>query len=216
MSKAADYLQFSHQDLEIKNVEDLYRGFFKLQRYTLRHKLYRGGWSDWIQREMMDRGHAAGILLFDPKLDSVVLVEQFRIGAAETSETPWLLEIVAGMLDSNESAQDVAVREAEEEAGLAVQRVIACNSFLPSAGGISERVHLYLGEVDASEAGGVFGLDKENEDILVKVIKREQAFEWVQNGLIDNAAAVIAIQWLQLNLQKVMQQWQNGGEGNGQ
>lgn len=216
MTKLQNSSQFSHQDVEIKDVEDVYQGFFKMQRYTLRHRLYQGGWSNWIQREMMDRGHAAGILLFDPKLDQVVLVEQFRIGAIETGASPWLLEIVAGMLDSGQPPLEVAVREAEEEAGLSVNRVFSCNSFLPGAGGLSERIHLYIGEVDSSQAGGVHGLDKENEDILVKVISREQAFEWVQQGIIDNAAAVIAIQWLQLNLQKVHQQWQNDGDGDAQ
>ncbi|WP_432460934.1 MULTISPECIES: ADP-ribose diphosphatase [unclassified Agarivorans] len=211
MLKLKNLSQFSHQDMEIQKVEDVYKGFFKLKRYTLRHRLYQGGWSQWFQREMLDRGHAAAILLFDPLLDQVVLVEQFRIGAVETGASPWLLEIVAGMLDSNQPPLDVAVREAEEEAGLRVKRVISCNSFLPGAGGLSERIHLYLGEVDASQAGGVHGLENENEDILVKVLSREQAFEWVQSGLIDNAAAVIAIQWLQLNLQKVLLQWQNNG-----
>ncbi|MGY5450563.1 ADP-ribose diphosphatase [Agarivorans sp. MS3-6] len=214
MSTMHENSQFSHQDLEIKEVEDVYQGFFKLQRYTLRHRLYQGGWSNWIQREMMDRGHAAGILLFDPKLDQVVLVEQFRIGAVETGSSPWLLEIVAGMLDSNQAPLDVAVREAQEEAGLSVKRVIPCNSFLPGAGGLSERIHLFIGEVDASSAGGVHGLDNENEDILVKVLSREQAFQAVQAGIIDNAAAVITIQWLQLNLQKVLLQWQNSGRGD--
>ncbi|WP_411992503.1 ADP-ribose diphosphatase [Agarivorans sp. DSG3-1] len=216
MPKPHSGSQFSQDDVEIQSVEDVYQGFFKLQRYTLRHRLYQGGWSNWMTREMMDRGHAAGILLFDPKLDQVVLVEQFRIGAVETGASPWLLEIVAGMLDSGQPPLEVAVREAEEEAGLNVARVISCNSFLPGAGGLSERIHLYIGEVDSSKAGGVHGLDNENEDILVKVISREQAFEWVQTGVIDNAAAVIAIQWLQLNLQKVMQQWQNDGDGDGQ
>ncbi|WP_026957877.1 ADP-ribose diphosphatase [Aliagarivorans taiwanensis] len=200
-------IAFTRQDVEIKSKETVYQGFFKMERFTLRHRLYAGGWSPWFTRECLNRGHAAAILLYDPKLDSVVLIEQFRIGALESPSSPWLLEIVAGMLDSNQPPQEVALREAEEEAGLKVERVLPLPSFLPGAGGLSERIYLYVGEVDASEAGGNFGLAHEDEDIQVKVVSREEAFVWVQQGRVDNAAAVIALQWLQLNLAEVRERW---------
>ncbi|RKF18451.1 ADP-ribose diphosphatase [Alginatibacterium sediminis] len=199
---------FSHSDVEIEQVETVFQGFFKMERYTLKHRLYAGGWSNTFQREMMERGNAAGILLYDPKLDQVVLVEQFRIGAMASSGTsPWVLEIVAGMIDTEQSAQQVAEREAVEEAGLVVKRLKAINSFMPGAGGLSERIFLFVGEVDSSKAGGVHGLEYENEDILVKVLSREQAYSGVVQGQIDNAAAVIALQYLQLNHMHLREQW---------
>lgn len=199
---------FSHSDVEIEQVETVFQGFFKMERYTLKHRLYAGGWSKTFQREMMERGNAAGILLYDPKLDQVVLVEQFRVGAMASSlDSPWVLEIVAGMIDTEQSAQQVAQREAVEEAGLEVKRVEALHSFMPGAGGLSERIFLFVGEVDSSKAGGVHGLKYENEDILVKVLNREQAYAGVEQGKIDNAAAVIALQWLQLNYQRLRQEW---------
>ena len=94
-----------------------YDGFFRIERYRLRHQLFRGGWSREITRELFERGHAAAVLPYDPLLDAVVLIEQFRIGALETPGDPWLLEIVAGVIDKpDETPEDVVRREAVEEA----------------------------------------------------------------------------------------------------
>ena len=65
-----------------------YNGFFRLERYRLRHELFRGGWSRELTRELFERGHAAAVLPYDPVLDAVVLVEQFRIGALESPGDP--------------------------------------------------------------------------------------------------------------------------------
>ena len=64
-------------------------------------------------------------------------------------------------------------------------------------------MHLFLGLVDSSQVGGIYGLlEEENEDILVHVVSREQAYQWVVEGKIDNVIAVIGLQWLELNYQK--------------
>lgn len=198
---------FTKNDVEIIARETLYTGFFSLVRYRFRHRLFNGGMSGEVQREIFERGHAAVLLPYDPVRDEVVLIEQIRIAAFDTSDTPWLLEMVAGMIEVGESDEEVARREADEEAGLAVGRVKRILSYLASPGGTSERTAVLVGEVDATQASGIHGLVDENEDIRVHVVSREQAYQWVEEGTIDNAASVIALQWLQLHYESLQNEW---------
>ena len=198
---------FAKNDVEIIARETLYSGFFSMELYRFRHRLFTGEMSGEIKREIFERGHAAVLLPFDPVRDEVVLVEQVRIAAYDTSETPWLLEMVAGMIEEGESVEDVARREALEEAGLAIGRTKPVLSYLASPGGTTERSSIMVGEVDATTAKGIHGLADENEDIRVHVVSREQAYQWVEEGLIDNAASVIALQWLQLHHQNLRNEW---------
>ncbi|WP_437748736.1 ADP-ribose diphosphatase [Enterobacter mori] len=198
---------FAKNDVEIIARETLYSGFFSMDLYRFRHRLFNGEMSGEIKREIFERGHAAVLLPFDPVRDEVVLVEQIRIAAYDVSESPWLLEMVAGMIEEGESVEDVARREALEEAGLVVGRTKPVLSYLASPGGTSERLSIMVGEVDATTAEGIHGLADENEDIRVHVVSREQAYQWVEEGSIDNAASVIALQWLQLHYEALRNEW---------
>ena len=198
---------FAKNDVEIIARETLYSGFFSMDLYRFRHRLFNGEMSGEIRREIFERGHAAVLLPFDPVRDEVVLIEQIRIAAYDVSESPWLLEMVAGMIEEGESVEDVARREALEEAGLVVGRTKPVLSYLASPGGTSERLSIMVGEVDATTADGIHGLAEEHEDIRVHVVSREQAYQWVEEGKIDNAASVIALQWLQLHYQTLRNEW---------
>ncbi|MBJ3814217.1 ADP-ribose diphosphatase [Shimwellia pseudoproteus] len=194
-------------DVEIIARETLYSGFFSLELYRFRHRLFNGEMSGEVRREIFERGHAAALLPFDPVQDKVVLIEQIRIAALETSETPWLLEMVAGMIEPGETVEQVARRESMEEAGLTIGRTKPVLSYLASPGGTTERTSIMVGEVDAASAHGIHGLADENEDIRVHVVSREQAYQWVEEGKIDNAASVIALQWLQLHHNALKKEW---------
>ncbi|OON41930.1 ADP-ribose diphosphatase [Izhakiella australiensis] len=198
---------FGKNDVEIIARETLYQGFFSLVRYRFRHRRFDGEMSAEVSREIFERGHAAVLLPYDPVSDQVVLIEQIRIASFDSSPSPWLLELVAGIIEEGESVEDVVRREAQEEAGVTPGRVKPVLSYLASPGGTSERLAIMVGEVDASVAQGNHGLEEENEDILVHVVSREQAYRWVEEGSIDNAATVIALQWLQLNHKKLRQEW---------
>ncbi|MBP2168323.1 ADP-ribose pyrophosphatase [Erwinia toletana] len=198
---------FTKNDVEIIARDSLYDGFFSLQRYRFRHRLFSGEMSGIVEREIFERGHAAVLLPYDPVRDEVVLIEQIRIAAYDTSPTPWLMEMVAGIIEPGESVEDVVRREAVEEAGVNVGRVKPVLNYLASPGGTSERLSIMVGEVDASVAKGCHGLEEENEDILVHVVSREQAYQWVEEGKIDNAASVIALQWLELHHKKLREEW---------
>lgn len=198
---------FDVKDVEVLEKRVGYDGFFKVNSYRLRHRLFAGGWCEPIVRELFERGHAVALLAYDPRRDQVVMIEQFRIGALETAASPWLLELIAGIIEPGESPDEVARRESEEEAGVTLGRIEHAMSYLVSPGGTTERIEIFIGEVDASQANGLHGLPEEGEDIRVHVIDRQNAYALVQSGRIDNAASIIALQWLQLHHDALRSRW---------
>ncbi|MGI2067824.1 ADP-ribose diphosphatase [Shewanella sp. MF08487] len=194
---------FSQKDIEIIGKKSLYQGFFSLDEYTFKHKLFAGGWSQPVTREVFERGHAVVVLPYDIKQDKIVLIEQVRFPALATTKSPWLMELVAGMIAPEETAVDVAHRELFEETGLVANSMHFINSYLASPGGSTERFYFYWADIDSSNARGLHGLAEEHEDIRLHVMSREQAYNSMLNGEIDNASTVIGLQWLQLNYQQL-------------
>ena len=199
-------VDFTPQDVKVLSKKTLFSGFFKMIKYQFTHRLFDGGWSEPIEREMFERGHAVAVLPYDPITDQVVIIEQIRVGALEHT-SPWQLEIVAGIIEQGETAEEVARREMVEEAGIKVNQLERITSFYPSSGGCSEKLDVYIGEVDASKAFGTHGLDDEGEDIRIHVMSREEAYQRVQSGQFENGASIIALQWLELNYQNVVSMW---------
>lgn len=195
------------KDVVVEQRERCFQGFYRLDRLDLKHRLFAGTMGPTITRELFVRPDAVCVLPYDPHSDTVVLVEQFRIGALDKSAEPWLLEIVAGLIDSDERPEDVARREAREEADLELHELFPVMSYYPSPGGSDERVYLYVGRCSTKGVGGVFGVAEEGEDIRVHVWPLADALAAVQNGRIDNAASIIALQWLALNKQQVRADW---------
>lgn len=195
----------------IHNVENKFKGFFSIDEYKVSHQLYNGGTSNILKREIFERGNAVVVMPYDPVNDAVVVIEQFRLGAINSGETPWLLEFVAGMFDENESPIDVAIREAKEEANLDITKndIVEIMQYFSSPGGTSESIHLYVAKVDATDVAGIYGLPEEGEDILVHVMSRVEAITLLSQGKITNAATIIGLQWLQLNYQQLQQKWLN-------
>ncbi|MGI9450035.1 MAG: NUDIX domain-containing protein [Geminicoccaceae bacterium] len=182
-------------------------GYFKIVRYRLRHSLFEGGMGPEITREVFDRGQAVAVLPYDPTTDQVVLIEQFRPGAYGTEADPWLIETVAGIVEQGEEIEDVVKRETEEETGLYLQDLRPIARYFASPGGSSETVDLFIGHVKAADAGGIFGLASEGEDIKVHVLDYRTAMDWLQQGKIKVATTIIALQWLSLHRQDIRDQW---------
>lgn len=197
---------FSRNDVEIIRREPGFKGFYRLDVLTLRHRLFSGGWGPELRRELFVRPDAVCVLPYDPWEDQVVLIEQMRIGALEKSDRPWLLELVAGLIEPDELPQQVAHREAQEEAGLTLRELLPITRYFPSPGGSDELVHLYCALVDSRGAGGIHGLAAEGEDIRVSCWSRLEAIEAVQQGLINNAPSIIALQWLAMNAEQLQAQ----------
>ena len=190
---------YDKNDVQILSREPLYEGFFKCNKFTITHRLFNGEWSKPLQREFFERGKAAALLAYDKNKDSVILVEQFRFGAMDHPRSPWLLELIAGMIDEGEEAEEVAKREALEEAGLVIEECQFMLNFYVSPGGTTETIDLFIANVNSTNIGGIFGLADEGEDIRVHVVPRKEAYEWVQSGKINNATTIIGLQWLELN-----------------
>ena len=193
-------------DFEIVSRETCYQGFFTLERCRVRHELYAGG-SHEIQRELFERGHAGAVILYDPVLDRLVMIEQFRIGATSSAAGPWMLEFVAGIIEPNEDAQSVVTREAVEEANCVVTDLLPVSEFILSPGGCSEQIFLYCGRVDAEHAGGIFGLADEGEDIRVLTIEAGDIGELLSSGRVASATTLIGLQWFVLNRDAVRAAW---------
>jgi ADP-ribose pyrophosphatase len=196
-------------DIKIIKREVLHRGFFSLVRYHLQHKLYRGGWSAEMEREIFERGRTVGILLYDPDRDEVVLVEQFRLAAHLAGMPAWELEIVAGIVDKDgESEIALARRETQEEAGLElIGEPLFLHRYLLSPGACPEIIDLFAGRVDASKASGIHGLADENEDIKVVVLPFEEAMRQLRGDEIKNGPTLLALYWLAAEREKLRRDW---------
>lgn len=193
----------TEKTFEIVAKETIYKGFFRLEKYRLKHTLFQGGWSSELDRELFRRGNCVAVLLYDPVRDEVILIEQFRVGAILQPERAWLLEIVAGAIEEGETAAEVAVREAKEEAGCEIQELKLIKEFYTTPGGASEWLSLFYGRVDSTGVGGIHGLDHEDEDIRVSAVKFDEVWRLLEQGKIDSAIPIIAIQWLYIHRDRI-------------
>lgn len=200
-------LQFGAQDVRILASETAYDGHFQLRKLTLQHRCFGGGWSQPLVRELFERGDAVGVLPYDPVNDSLVLIEQFRPGAMRGDASPWMLELIAGVVEPNESDEQVVHREAMEEAGCELSELLPIASLLPSAGACSEQVRLFCGRVTTAAIGGIHGLQDEGEDILVHSVARADALQLLAQDRIPNGHTLIALQWLQIHGDALRERW---------
>lgn len=197
--------QFTRDDVEIIREENMYKRFFRVDKIFLRHKLFEGGWGKEIGRELFMRGNAVAVVLYDPVRDQIGMVEQFRIGAMNEENGPWLYEVVAGMIEEGEQPEEVARRELLEEANISPYAMEYICNYLSSPGGTDEKLHLFCGLSDLSMAGGVYGVPDEGEDIRVHVFAAEDVLGSLYSGAFNNAAAIICLQWLQMNRERLRQ-----------
>jgi ADP-ribose pyrophosphatase len=197
----------SEETAELVRHEVAFEGYFKVVRYFFRHTLHNGGMSGVISREVFERGQAGAVLLYDPQRDEVVLIRQFRAGAYVAGHHPWTWEAVAGIIEDKETAEQMIRREVVEEAGLTVGELLPIQNVMLTPGACSEACRIFLGRVDTTKAGGVFGLADEHEDILVKVLPFAEAQAMVERNEIDNAVGVIALLWLALHRDEVRKRW---------
>ena len=211
-----DEPKFKKADVDVRKVETLYNGFFKMEKYILRHQQFAGGWGAEITREIFERGHAVAVLPYDPVTDEVILIEQFRPGAFAAMEnspwfdetaSPWILETVAGMIDTDETPEEVAVRETQEETGAQISALIPMCHYLVSPGGCTESVLVYAGRIDSQTVSGFHGLDDEGEDIRPFAVPLSDAYQRIASGRIINGLTIIALQWLMLNKDQVIEAW---------
>ncbi len=192
---------------EIVSQETVSDGFFRMSRYRLRHSSFHGGWCPAIVRERIESIAAVSVLLYDPRLDRVVLVEQFRVGLMGNADPPWSLETVSGFCDTtHETPEQVARREVIEETGCALKALTHIGEFFVSPGMSVERINLYCGWVDAGDAGGVHGLAHEGEEMRVLTMARSDALGELYRRL-NSTSVIMAVQWLEANRERLLTTW---------
>ena len=198
-----DHAIYSASDVTIESREFLFRGFIQVEKVNLTHRLFhRSEYSPIIQRELIHRPEAAGVLLYNNQQQRFALIEQFRVGALNDSESAWQLEIIAGVLDGNESPETCIRRESLEESGCEINELQHLFSFYPSAGACAEFFHLYAAEVDLPSNGGIFGVPDEGEDIQLHLFDYAEITMLFKNNRLKNAPVIMALQWLSQHIQR--------------
>jgi ADP-ribose pyrophosphatase len=198
----------AHPDVEILAAETGFARHLRVEVVRFRHRRFDGGWSGERVFDVVRRGAAAAIVLYDPERDSVVLIEQFRVAALYAGRSPWLIEAVAGLVDSDETPEQVARREAKEEANLdPIGPLVPIQIIIPASGSFDEVVHLFCGRVDCRGAGGVYGLAAEQEDIRVVVKTVAEIEGMLDAGQIDSAHTLICLYWLLRHRARLRREW---------
>ena len=198
---------FGREHVKVISRKPLHAGYIRVDELILRHRLFAGDDSEPFRRELIVRPRGVGVLLYDPERREAVLARQFRVGMIDEPRSPWMLELVAGMIDEGEDPLQVAHRESREESGIEPVNVVRICDYYNSPGVGNERITLFCGRVDAGAAGGIHGLDEEHEDIEVVVVPYDELVAAVEDGLIDNAMTIIAVQWLQLHHDDLLRLW---------
>ena len=196
-----------HVDVAEEAVRTAHDGFLRVTVHALRHRRFDGAMSPLLTREVLERGTSVCVLPYDPRTDRVLLIRQFLVGAFVAGVAPRPLQVVAGMVGAGEGDEAVARREAMEEAGCALKRVVRAQAFLPSPGGTSERIVAFCGEADLEGAGGVHGLASENEDIRVEVLDADVAVALLDDGAIEAGPAVVILQWFARHREGLRARW---------
>ena len=187
---------------KIINKKNLYSGFFTLNKYEFIHKKHDGEWTDTVEREVFSGAHVSTLLPYDPFKKEIILIQQFRAGVLSRYDEDYLYEIVAGIIDEGENPEATARRECFEETGCEVKKIHPIQSYFPAPGSSESYYHLYLGEIQAFEGERIRGLEKENEDILVKSFKIDEVRQMLKEKKIINGLTLVALQWFFLEYYK--------------
>jgi nudix-type nucleoside diphosphatase (YffH/AdpP family) len=176
--------------------EKKYEGFFTITETRLRFRKHDGTMSRPVTRDNMERPDASAVLLYDRGQDVLILVRQFRYSVLVGGDGGWMTEIVAGTLDHGDDPEQAARREVMEETGYAVDELRHIFTFYPSPGGSSEKVYLYVTEVDESRREGEGGgAPDEEEDIEVLRVPVSEAMGMMDRGDIVDGKTLVALQW---------------------
>ena len=191
----------AERDVEIIKQRRPYTEYFSLEDPDLRFRRFDGSWSEKVRRAGFLGGDAATVLPYDPVLDSVLVVEQFRMGPLMRGDPrPWSLEPIAGRIDPGESVEDCARREAMEEAGIELGALHKVADYYPTPGAVSEFLFSFVAEADLSGRGGELGGEAgEAEDIRTHVVPFEQLMELIQSGEAGTGPLILSSYWLALN-----------------
>lgn len=196
-----NFKEFNINNINVKSQKRIFNGFFKIDEVIVDHDCFDGRRFENVRREVIVKCDTVSILLYDPQRDELLFIRQLRVPLIEREErtSPWTIEIVAGTIDRDETPEAIITAETKEEAGVTLKKLIPIYEYYPSTGGSPGKMHLYLGICDLTNAGGYYGLEEESEDIEAFVVSREEGFEMLSQGMLDNGFTLIAMLWFQLH-----------------
>mgnify|MGYP001357828509 FL=1 len=192
-------------NIQIEDLKREYLGFFALNQVDLKYPFFDNSTSGVKSRTILMGSEASLILPYDPILDKVLLVEQFRIGPfCRGDKAPWVYEPVAGMIEFGEKPEDAAKREVFEEAGIQVTKLVKINSGYPNPGEATTYFYNYIGIVDLSDySPGIYGVRDEGEDIRTHVCDFKEVFNWSISNKLRVLPLNTMVLWLALNKLKL-------------
>jgi ADP-ribose pyrophosphatase len=186
--------------VDVRSVRTRFDGYFKVYEAELTYQLPNGQMSEPVRRLSLERGDSAAAVVVDEGAGTALLARQFRYPAVARGGPGWLLELVAGAVDGDETPQACVRREIEEELGYETLSLHPISTFYTSPGGSSERVHLFHATVSSeSRVGPGGGNPAEQEDIELVEIPLAQVPELLESGQVVDAKTLIGLGWLVQN-----------------
>lgn len=175
-----------------------YHKFYALDEYDLRVRDFDGTAGPRIERAVFRSADAALVLPYDPGRDAVLLVEQFRMGPYGRGDAfPWCLEPIAGHVDTGETPEATARREALEEANLRIDRLIPIGAGYASPGDATTHFHLFCAPCDLPDsAAGIGGLAQESENIRAHILPFARFLDLLDGGRLNVMPLMVMGHWL--------------------
>ena len=184
-------------DVVLSAPENRGGGFHRYERYQVTLD------GATFERDTLRVGKVAVILSLDLDRDEIVLIRQFRVGAHLALGKGDLVEVPAGHIERGEEPIVAARRECEEETGVTPHTLVPIFELMPSPGASDEHMFFFLALLDASKLPERAGAVHEQEDTRPFCVSIDQAIEALQSGKLHYGAAVIALQWLALNRERL-------------
>ena|SRR5450755_1801491 len=188
------------RQVEILAHRRVFDGFFKIEETELRYERFDGAMTPPVKRLVFERGDSVAAMMYDRGQNKLLFLNQFRFPTYQKGPG-WMTEVVAGMQEHGEPADEALKREIREESGYEVTSLEPIATFYVSPGGSSERIALFYVEVTSANkiaTGG--GLAEENEDIETVAYSPEELAQAVADGAIQDAKTLIGILWFQNKL----------------
>lgn len=185
--------------IRVSDRQQLSNQWARLEQVTFDYKRRDGRWQKQ-QREIYHRGHGAAVLLYNVAGRSLVLTRQFRFPAWDIGDDGFLLEVPAGIIESN-NPQETIRKETEEETGFIIEQPQFLFRAYATPGSVTEQLHYFSAPYESGNRSGPGGgLEQEGEDIEVLEVNVDQAGAWISEGKIIDAKTIILIQYAQLHI----------------
>jgi nudix-type nucleoside diphosphatase (YffH/AdpP family) len=178
----------------------VFDGFFKIDEAVVSFERFDGRMSQPVKRLCFERGDSVAAVIYNRDTAMVLLVEQFKYPTFAKGPG-WIIEVVAGIAESNEPPESAIRREVLEEVGYEISVLAPIATFYVSPGGSSERIFLYYAEVERTghvASGG--GLRSEGEDTRTVELPLEEVDRVLASGIVQDAKTLVGLQWLQRRL----------------